>query len=103
MPGIYDLKPNEKVFALLVGAKMYSLVLENNRVWWNLDFYTSEKSRATAAKKQKRHHPDAIYIAWEFTLEDIIKQGELLLVLASEKVLASDKAEILRQLAQQKE
>ena len=102
MSGIYDLKPKEKVFALLVGAKMWSLVPENNRVWWHLDFYRSEKSRMTNAKKQKRHHPDAIFIAWEFTLEDIIKQGELLLVLASDKILSSDKDDILKQLAQQK-
>lgn len=98
MPGIYDLKPNEKVFALLVGAKMFSLVLENNRVWWHLDFYTSEKSRMTMAKKQKRHQPDAIFMTWEFTLEDVIKQGKWLFVQQSDKVLLSDKLDILRQL-----
>lgn len=97
MQGIYDLKPKEKVFALLVGAKMYSLVPENNRVWWHLDFFTSEKSRMTSAKKQKRRHPDAIFMAWEFALEDIIAQGKWLFVQQSDKILLSDKEDILRQ------
>ena len=98
MSFIYDLRPQEKVYALLEGSEMASLVPENNRVWWTLNFYSSEKSRLVAAKKRKRHSPSAIFMTWEFTLEDIIKQGKWILVQQSEKILLSDKLDIFRQL-----
>jgi len=98
MPSLYDLKPQEKVFALLEGSEMQSLVPERNRVWWTLHFYSSEKSRLVAAKKRKRLSPNAMFMTWEFTLEDIIKQGKWLLVEQSNKILLSDKLNILRQL-----
>ena len=96
--GVYDIRPQTKQFALLRGTPMVSLVPENNRVWWSLDFYQSDKSRMMAAKKTKRVSPDTIFITWEFTLEDIIKQGAMIFPQASGKVLLSDKADILRQL-----
>lgn len=96
--GIYDLQPNKKIYVLLIGEYMHSIVPENNRVWWSLHFYDSEKSRNIAAKKHKRRASQEVnYIAWEFTLEDIIKQGTWLLVNPSEKVLLTDKEDILRQ------
>ena len=98
MGSVYDLRPQKKVYALLEGAEMQSIVPENNRVWWALYFYSSEKDRATAAKKKKRLSPRAIFVAWEFTLEDIIKQGKWLLVQQSEKVLLTDKLDIFRQI-----
>lgn len=98
MPFVYDLKPKKKVYALLMGRRFYSLVPENNEVLWYLGFYTSEKSRLIAAKKKKRLSPDAIFVTWEFTLEDIISQGKWLLVQPSEKVLLKDKLDILRQM-----
>ena len=102
MPFIYDLRPQEKVYALLEGSEMTSPIPENNRVWWTLYFYTSEKSRTTAAKKKKRLSPSAIFVKWEFTLEDIVRQGEWLFVQQSDKVLLSDKEEILRQITSTK-
>ncbi len=98
MPFIYDLKPQEKIYALLEGSEMQSMVPENNRVWWTLYFYSSEKSRLVAAKKKKRLSPSAIFMTWEFTLEDIIRQGKWLLTLQSDKILLSDKLDILRQI-----
>jgi len=98
MAFIYDLKPQENVYALLEGSEMASIVPENNRVWWTLSFYSSEKSRLVAAKKRKRHSPSAIFMTWGFSLEDIIKQGKWILVQQSDKVLLSDKLDILRQL-----
>lgn len=98
MSFIYDLRPQEKVYALLEGSEMRSIVPENNRVWWTLNFYRSEKSRLVAAKKRKGHSPSAIFITWEFILEDIVKQGEWLFVQQSDKILLSDKLDILRQI-----
>ncbi len=100
MPSIYDLRPREKVYALLEGSEMQSMVPENNRVWWTLHFNTSEKNRYTAAKKKKRLSPSAIFITWEFTLENIIENGKWLLVQQSDRVLFSDKMDIFRQLTQ---
>lgn len=100
MSFVYDLRPQEKVYVLLEGARMQSIVPENNRVWWSLNSYSSEKSRLVAAKKMKRHSPSAIFITWEFTLEDIIRQGNWLFVQQSDKILPSDKSDILRQLTQ---
>lgn len=102
MPFVYDLRPRKKVYALLEGEEMQSLVPENNRVWWTLYFYSSEKNRLVAAKKKKRHSPSAIFITWEFTLEDIIEQGKWLLVQQSDKILLSDKLDILRQITSTK-
>ena len=102
MPFIYDLRPQEKVYALLEGEEMQSIIPENNRVWWTLYFYSSEKSRLIAAKKKKRLSPGANFIAWEFSLEDIIEQGKWLLVQQSDKVLLSDKLDILRQITKRK-
>lgn len=98
MSSIFDLRPHEKVHALLEGAEMRSFVPENNRVWWSLTFYASDKSRKTAAKKRRRLSHDAIFVEWDFTLEDIIKQGELLIIQASDKVLLKDKLDIFHQL-----
>ena len=98
MSFIYDLRSQEKVYALLEGSEMQSIVPENNRVWWTLNFYSSEKSRLVAAKKRKRHSPSAIFITWEFTLEDIVKQGKWLFVQQPDKILLSDKLDILRQI-----
>lgn len=98
MSFIYDLRPQEKVYALLEGAVMRSIVPENNRVWWTLYFYSSEKSRLIVAKKKKRLSPSANFIIWEFTLEDIIKQGQWLFVQQSDKILLSDKLDIFNQM-----
>lgn len=100
---IYDLQPNKKVFALLIGEYMSSLVPENNRVWWSLHFYESEKIRAIAAKKRKRTaNSEVNYVTWEFTLEDIIKQGHWLLVRPSENILLKDKLNIFKQVTEPK-
>ena len=100
MLSLCDLRPQQKVYALLEGSEMQSIIPENNRVWWTLHFYSSEKSRLVAAKKRKRHSPSAIFMTWEFTLEDIVKQGKWLLVQQSDKVLLSDKLDIFRQLTE---
>jgi len=102
MNGIYDIRPQAKQFALLSGSPMVSCVPENNRVWWLLDFYQSDKSRMMAAKKKKRISPEAIFVTWEFTLEDIIKQGTMIFPQASDKILLSDKLDILSQLFKRK-
>jgi hypothetical protein len=96
---VYSLEPKRMVYALLVGEFRHSLVPENNHVFWSLHFYDSEKTRATAAKKRKRTSDSEInFITWEFTLEDIIRQGKWILVRASEKVLFADKMDIFKQI-----
>ena len=98
MAYLLDLQPKQPVFALLVGDEMRSIMPENNRVFWHLYFYWTEKTRMTAAKKKKRQRPDSMYLSWEFTLEDIIKNGKWLLVREPESILKVDKLDIWRQL-----
>ena len=98
MWAIFDMKPHEKQYALLEGEDMKSYVPENNRVYWNLSFHKSEKTLRTTVKKRKRMYPYNIFIMWTFTLEDVIKNGTLLFERPSEKILLSDKLDIMKQL-----
>ena len=98
MWAIFDMKPHEKQYALLEGKDMKSYVPENNRVYWNLSFHKSEKTLRATVKKRKRMYPYNIFIMWTFTLEDVIKNGTLLFERPSEKILLSDKLDIMKQL-----
>lgn len=51
-----------------------------------------------AERKMKRGGQDIIFIEWEVTVPDIIKHGKMVFPMASEKILKSDKLDILRQL-----
>ncbi len=63
-----------------------------------LNIYSSAKSRNTAAKKLKRRSSDVIFIAWEITMEQIVKQGKYMTILQADKVLHLDKLDIIQQI-----
>jgi hypothetical protein len=98
-PVAYALEPNETIYFLLVGtARQYIGNVKPPDRLWSLNVYSSAKSRTTNAKKLKRLDTDTIFVEWEITMEQIVKQGKMVFPLASEKVLRSDKVDILRQL-----
>lgn len=65
---------------------------------WELNVYSTIRGRQMAEKKMKRGGQDIIFVEWETTVEQIIKQGKMVFPMASEKVLQSDKVDIMRQL-----
>ncbi len=103
MRDLYDIRPSQVIYGLLIGEYFCSLVPENNRVVWYVKYFLSDKVRETQAKKHKRTaNTEVTYIGFEFTLEDIIKRGKWLLVQPSNKILKSDKLDILEQLIKKK-
>ena len=93
-PIAYGIKPTEPLWFLLFGEIVYYRDDKESERLWHLNIYSSAKSRLTAAKKMKRHISDIIFIEWEITMEEIIKQGKYVNVLQSEKILLSDKLDI---------
>ena len=101
-PIAYHIKPREPLYFLLIGEMVwYRDGKEPERVW-NLNIYSSVKTRLTAAKKMKRHSSDIIFIKWEITMNEIVKRGKYLTVLQADKVLLSDKLDILKQITKGK-
>ncbi len=100
-PIAYRMKPEEPLRFLLIGEMVsYRDGKEPERVW-NLNIYSSAKSRKTAEKKMKRHSSDSIFIEWDMTMGKIVQQGKLVFPIASDKVLITDKMDIWKQLSQQ--
>jgi len=97
-PVAYMIEPDEPLYFLLFGELVhYRDEKESERIW-NLNIYVTPKSRQIAAKKMKRGNSDIIFIEWDVTMEQIVKQGEMIFPMASEKVPCSDKADIWDQL-----
>ena len=95
---MYRLKPKEPICFLLIGKVMYYSGLRTSERIWLLNVYSSAKTRRTAAKKMKRESSDIIFIEWDITMEEIVKQGKMIFPISSIKVLPRDKIDILRQL-----
>ncbi|KKL11019.1 hypothetical protein LCGC14_2549980 [marine sediment metagenome] len=67
-PIAYRMKPEEPLRFLLIGEMVsYRDGKEPERVW-NLNIYSSAKSRKTAEKKMKRHSSDSIFIEWDMQM-----------------------------------
>jgi len=65
---------------------------------WELNVYSTARGRQMAAKKMKRQGSDIMFIEWDVTMEQILKEGKMIFPIASSKVLQTDKIDILRQL-----
>ena len=97
-PIAYRLIPKESLKFLLIGRMIsYRDGKQPERIW-SLNIYSSVKSRQVAAKKMKRGDLDIIFIEWDITMEQIVEQGKMAFPIASDKVLLTDKIDILRQL-----
>jgi len=83
---------------MLVGEMAYYRDGKEPERIWHLNIYSTEKSRQVAAKKLKRGKADIIFIEWDITMEQIVRQGKVVFPIASNKVLQSDKVDIARQL-----
>ena len=96
------LKPTETLHFLLVGAVVYYKSGKDSERVWNLNIYSSEKSRKIAERRMKRQSSDIIFIEWDITIEQIVKQGKYTSILPPEKVLLSDKLDIFQQVIRNK-
>lgn len=85
---------------LLIGKIVYYRDGREPERIWSLNIYTSPKSRSIAAKKMRREYSDIIFIEWDVTMEQIVKQGKFVNILQPENILLSDKEDILKQLKQ---
>jgi len=97
-PIAYKLTPREPLSFLLVGEMAYYRDAKQPERIWHLNVYLSAKSRQIAAKKMKRGRLDTIFIEWDITMEEILKQGKVAFPIASDKVLRTDKLDIWKQL-----
>jgi len=97
-PIAYRVMPKEPLWFLIVGEMQYYMDAKHPQRVWELNIYSTAKSRTTAAKKMKRHLSDAIFIEWDTTIEQLLKEGKMVFPIASEKILQTDKIDIWRQL-----
>jgi hypothetical protein len=102
-PVAYRITSEETLYFLLVGEGQHfnpvaKCELEQSpRLWW-LNIYSSAKTREIAMRKRKKASSDIIFIEWNVTMEQIIKEGKLGFPIVPDKVLASDKLDIFEQL-----
>ncbi len=97
-PIAYILKPKESLRFLLIGEMVYYRDGKEPERVWHLNIYASVKSRYIASRKLKRQRADIIFIEWNITMEQIVKQGKLIFPMAPEKILQSDKIDIWQQM-----
>lgn len=83
---------------LLTGEMVHYIDRRPPERMWHLNVYSSVKSRQVAMKKLKRGTTDIIFIEWDVTMEQILKEGRLTFPIASDKILRTDKLDILKQL-----
>jgi len=92
------------IFFLLIGEVIYRLTecgMVQTREW-TLNVYSTDRSRRIAEKKMKRGVADVIFIEWDVTMAQIVREGRLAFPVASEKVPKSDKNDIIDQLQRQR-
>jgi len=99
-PIAYRINPQEILRFLLIGQVVYYRGSRRSERIWMLNIYSSVKTRQIAAKKLKRESSDIIFIEWDVSMEQIIKQGTMAFPIASGKVSRYSKIDIFRQLTQ---
>jgi hypothetical protein len=97
-PVVFGMEPTDIVPFLLIGEMVHYIDRRPSERMWHLNVYSSAKSRQIAMKKLKRGNIDIIYVEWDVTMKQILKEGRLVFPIASDKILRTDKLDILRQL-----
>lgn len=102
-PVVWGLKPADTIPFLLIGEMVHYIQnCKPSERQWHLHVYSTPKSRQIAMKKMKRGNADIIYVKWDVTMGQILKEGRLEFPMASEKVPRSDKLDIFDQLYRSK-
>lgn len=89
---------DEPLWFLLTGEMRHYIDDKQPGREWALNVYSTLRGRQMAEKKMKRSGQDIIFVEWEVTIDQIIKQGRMVFPIASDKILKADKIDILRQL-----
>ena len=97
-PIAYRFNPKEPLHFLLIGKVVYYRGSGESERIWLLNFYSSAKTRRIVAKKMKRESSDVIFVEWDITGEEIMKQGQMFFPVASEKVSLYSKIEVFGEL-----